>query len=461
MKRTLLALCTLALAAAPVLAGPVYLPAAINQTEGAYTQVTELWATNPDTAIQGFVVRYISGTANGTIRVAGDETGPYYLAPGESKRFTNLVPAGFRGLLELDGATMLRFSGALTTRNLNGTKVAESEVPVLDQVEIAPAGSTILLQGWERSGSTLTSSLGVVNLAHTAAQCTITIRLKDGLLAVQNVPINLQPLTQVQFDDALAVLGLTNVAEGARSEVSCNQSFWSYLTTRNNQTGEVEFIEASTRIGGSTLVEPVGTTPDPGPDPGPDPNPPPGDSVVFTRNGEIVRYPTNNNGLSNFRVNMPFSGNREFRKVTVDFDFHIGTWDRTNTTGFHCIFWLNNGSSWSNMFGYVNTRGVRNLTVFQVNATGGGRQEQASGGSPQPGGNYHMHYEYDLEEGTVFYRITTAGGSNVVSRGYGLRGQTFSTSRFFIKFGYQHAEEGPEAYTPGWTFSNLEAVFIP
>ena len=461
MKRTLLALCTLALAAAPVLAGPVYLPAAINQTEGAYTQVTELWATNPDTAIQGFVVRYISGTANGTIRVAGDETGPYYLAPGESKRFTNLVPAGFRGLLELDGATMLRFSGALTTRNLNGTKVAEAEVPVLDQVEIAPAGSTVLLQGWERSGSTLTSSLGVVNLAHTAAQCTITIRLKDGLLAVQNVPINLQPLTQVQFDDALAVLGLTNVAEGARSEVSCNQSFWSYLTTRNNQTGEVEFIEASTRIGGSTLVEPVGTTPDPGPDPGPDPNPPPGDSVVFTRNGEIVRYPTNNNGLSNFRVNMPFSGNREFRKVTVDFDFHIGTWDRTNTTGFHCIFWLNNGSSWNNMFGYVNTRGSRNMTVFQVNATGAGWMEQASGGSPQPGGNYHMRYEYDLDEDTVFYRITGGGGNTVVTRAYNIRGTTFSTARFFIEFGYQHASEGPEAYTPGWTFSNLRAVFIP
>ena len=70
---------------------------------------------------------------------------------------------------------------------------------------------------------------------------------------------HLQPLTQVQFDDALAVLGLTNVTEGARSEVSCDQNFWSYLTTRNNQTGEVEFIEASTRVGGSTLVEPVGT----------------------------------------------------------------------------------------------------------------------------------------------------------------------------------------------------------
>ena len=53
MKRTLLALCTLALAAAPVLAGPVYLPGAIHVTDGAYVRSTELWVTNPDTAVRG------------------------------------------------------------------------------------------------------------------------------------------------------------------------------------------------------------------------------------------------------------------------------------------------------------------------------------------------------------------------------------------------------------------------
>ena len=73
MKRTLLALCSLALAAAPVLAGPVYLPGASHVTDGAYVRSTELWVTNPDTAVQGFVVRFLSGNTNGTLRVAGDE----------------------------------------------------------------------------------------------------------------------------------------------------------------------------------------------------------------------------------------------------------------------------------------------------------------------------------------------------------------------------------------------------
>ena len=459
MKRALLALCTLAFAAAPVLAGPVYLPGAINETDGAYVRATELWVTNPDTAIQGFVVRYIAATADGTVRSAGDETGPYYIAPGETKRYTNLVPAGFRGMLELDGAPLLQFSGTLTVRNQNGTKVAEADVPVLDQRALFVAGSSVALQGWERAGSTVTTNLGIVNLSHSVASCSVTVRQKDGLLVVQNVPITLQPLTSVQFDDALAILGISNAAEGGRSQVACNQGFFTYLSTYNDQTGEVEFIEAAKTIAGSTLTEPTGPAPGPGPDP--DPDPPPGNATVFTRNGEIVRYPTNNNGLHNYRVSMPFGGSRTFRKVVVDFDFHVGNWDPRNSSGFHCVFWLNNGSSWNNMFGYVNLRGTRGLTVFQVNATGGGWQETNQNGSPQPGGNYHMHYEYDLDEDTVFYRITHAGGGTVTTKAYSLRGATFSTSSFFIEFGYQHAAEGPEAYTPGWTFSDLQASFIP
>jgi len=452
MKRTLLALCTLSLIAAPVAAGPVYLPGAIHETDGAYLRATELWVTNPDTVVQGFVVRYLAAATNGTVRSDGDETGPYYLAPGESKRFTNLVPNGFRGMLELDGALMLQFNGALTVRNANGAQVGEAEVPVLTQADLALAGSALTLQGWERAGSTLTTNLGMVNLAHNAAHCTVAIRQRDGLLIIQNVPINLAPLSMLQFDDALAIVGQTTVPEGARAEVSCDQNFWAYTSTYNDQTGDVEFIEPSVALASSTLTKPVGTDPDP--------EPPPGNAVVFTRSGEIVRYPTSNSGLSNYRVNMPFGGSRQFRKLELDFDFHIGNWDPRNSNGFHCIFWLNNGQSWSNMFGYVNTRGTQNRTVFQVNATGHGQQETATGGSPQPGGDYHMHYEYDLNEDRVFFRITNGGGT-VVTKEYGLQGTTFSTSNFFIELGYQYASEGPEAYTPGWTFSNLRAVFIP
>src|SRR5688572_6001045 len=76
MKRTLLTVCGLALAAAPLAAGTVYVPVAINETEGAYKRTTEVWATNPDAAIQGFVIRRLASSTNGTTRVSGDEIGP-------------------------------------------------------------------------------------------------------------------------------------------------------------------------------------------------------------------------------------------------------------------------------------------------------------------------------------------------------------------------------------------------
>src|SRR6188768_267600 len=112
----------LLVAAAPLAAGPIYLPVALYEVDGAYVRATEVWVTNPDAMIQGFVVRYLPTHNDGTVRTPGDERGPYYLLPGESRRFTNLVPAAFRGMLEFDGAPMLQFNAALTTRTQAGTK---------------------------------------------------------------------------------------------------------------------------------------------------------------------------------------------------------------------------------------------------------------------------------------------------------------------------------------------------
>ena len=82
---------------------------------------------------------------------------------------------------------------------------------------------------------------------------------------------------------------------GGALEVSCDQGFLSYLSTCNDQTGEVEFIEALTTVAGSTLIEPVGTVPPPGPVRIRSRRP--ATPLVFTRSGEIVRYPSTNNGL--------------------------------------------------------------------------------------------------------------------------------------------------------------------
>jgi len=461
MKKFLQVMCGLALAAAPLAAvGPVYVPTAINEVDGAYQRVTEVWVTNPDSAIQGFVMRRIGTGADGTGRTPGDELGPFYLNPGESRRFTTLVPVGFRGMLELDGASVLRFTGVLTTRTLQGVKVNESELPVLSHHELYPTNDVAVLQGLERLGATKTTNLGFANLGHADTTCAMTLRQKDGLLIIQNVAFNVQALSMMQFDDAFGILGLPVVPEGARAEVTCGQQFFAWYSTYNDLTGEVKFVEPSSSIAKSVLVEPA-PGPGPGPDPDPDPDPEPGDAVVFQRNGTFVTFPNNRWGIHNFRINMPFGGSREFRKVVLDFDFHVGRWDGQLPGGFHCIFWLNNGQSWGNMFGYVNSRGNKGKTVFQVNATGGGHQETNQSGGVEQNSNYHMRYEYDKTTRQVFYRITHAGGGTVATKSYSLQGGSpFSTNSFFIELGAQRAE-GPESYTPQWSFSNLKTVFHP
>jgi hypothetical protein len=284
------------------------------------------------------------------------------------------------------------------------------------------------------------------------------LRRKDGLLIIQNVALTVQGLSMVQFDDAFGILGLPVVPEGARAEVTCGQKFFAWFSSYDDLTGDVNFVGPSSSIFNSALVEPQ---PGPGPDPDPDPDPEPGDAVVFERNGPFVSFPTSRWSVHNFRVNMPFGGSREFRKVVLDFDFHVGRWDPQLPGGFHCIFWLNNGHNWSNMFGYVNSRGNKGKTVFQVNATGGGHQETTQSQGVEQNTNYHMRYVYDKTTREVSYRITHAGGGTVASKAYNLQGGSpFSTSSFFSEFGAQRAE-GPESYTPQWNFSNMKAVFHP
>ncbi len=451
MKRLLLAACSLALAAAPAFAGPVYLPVAINEVDGIYQHVTELWATNDDDVVQGFVIRYLTSVTDGTTREEGDEIGPYYLLPRESRRFTNLIPPGFRGMLELDGSATMQFSAELTSRLVQtGQKVAEASLPVLGSQQLGAAGDTLFVQGWERVAATYTTNFGLVNFGHAQANCSVAVRHKDGLLILQGATIVLPALSHVQFDDALGLLGLSNVVEGAHAEVTCDQMFWSYISAYDDRNGAVALVGPSVSVADSSLTEP--TT---GPPP---PPPPPTGSVVFERLGQVIRYPQNCCGTSNYRVNMPFGGSRTFRKVTVDFDLYVPGFDTHNPSGFHCLFWLNNGQSWNNMFGYVNSRGTQGRTVFQVNATGYGWQETTQYGGISPGNTYHVHYEYDTIEQKVWYEITR-NGARVVGREYGLDVDEFTTNNFFIELGYQYAPEGPEAYTPGWTFSNLRSVF--
>ncbi len=99
---------------APAFAGMLYVPIAVNTTDGDVTSRTELWVTNPsDSDLAGFFATFIPALADGTVREG--EPPSYFVAPGESVRFGDLVPQGAVGMLEIEGSPGLVVSARLVS----------------------------------------------------------------------------------------------------------------------------------------------------------------------------------------------------------------------------------------------------------------------------------------------------------------------------------------------------------
>jgi len=453
LRTAIVALASLALVA-PAWAGMLYVPIAVNQTDGDLTRRTELWVTNPsETDVLGFFATFIPALADGTAREG--EPPVYWVSPGASVRFGDLVPQGGRGMLEIEGSPGLVVSARLVTDVSGFAEEPEAvELPVLGSGNILAAGASAWLQGFERVDDSRYSNVGLVNLGHASMTCALDLRHADGLLIVQNINLAMPPLSMVQFDDAFSLLPVSFVPEGARMRVTCDQPFWTFMSLYDDRTGGKQLIEPSLTPEDSTLQKPSGTG-EPPPDGEPPPPPEDPDGVLFTLPGQFLNCGPNN---TNWRFNMPFGGSKTFRKVILDFDVRTAGWDSHNANGYHCIFWLNNGSAWANMMGYLNALGTRNLTRLEVNAGGEIRANKAPG--LQTNTSYHVRYEYDTVAKSIEYKVTSGGGVRVQAS-YGTSLKQINTSGMFIEFGTQLAPEGPEAKTYNWKFSNFQAQFIP
>jgi len=439
---------------APAWAGMLYVPIAINLNEDGITRRTEVWISNPsDSDLGGFFSTFIPALADGTAREG--EPPAYFVAPGESVRFTDLVPAGGAGMLEIEGSPGLVVSARLVTEVAGFNEDPEPvELPVLGSGNILPAGHRAWLQGMERLDDYRYSNFGIVNLGQSTMNCSLDVRQASGLLIIQNVNIPMPPLSMVQYKDAFQLLPLPYVPTGARLSVTCDQPYWTFFSLYDARTGAKQLIEPSMTPEDSTLQKPSGGGSDDDPPP-PPPPPAEGNATVFTLPGQFLNCGPNN---TNWRFNMPFGGSKQFKKIILDFDVRTAGWDSSNSNGYHCVFWLNNGNAWADMMGYLNTLGTRNLMRLEVNA--GGEIRQNKGPGMQTNSSYHVNYVFDTNARQVSYKVTTGGGTRVQAS-YGNSLNKINTGSMFIEFGTQLAPEGPEAKTYNWKFSNFQAQFIP
>lgn len=417
----------------PAWAAKVYVPYAVNQEDRGASQRTELLLTNGQPSLaQRVSYRLLTDDRSST----GSAAKSVDLAGGKSLRVAAPVAFGGRGLLEIDAPAGVAVSARLIVTRPGADPVV-SQVPVLDARSAFVNGARVALQGLSRIEGVNKTALGVVNLGGKSARCEISVTDAEGNEALQgSVEFSLAPRVQGFQEDLFNLFGAETPAE-AVATVSCSEKFWAYAVVSDEATGAAQFVQPAFH----SVVESVSAEA----------------STIFQLPGE---YLVSSNQNHNWQYNMFFPASLRFRQVKLDFDVYVGNWDSRKPTGTHCLFWLNQGTPWYNMFGYLNSLGTRNLTRLKVNY-GGDDVKGDNGPGVRPGNNYHVYYIYDGINRKVSYRLSTPAGATLTTRTFSRTQASFTTNYHRIQFGTQIAPEGPEAKTYGWKFSNFRAEYIP
>ena len=257
MQRSKLAVCLLlALLAAPAFAGTVYVPYAADVTVGGQQYETWIWASNDYPDILGLAEYYfIPSFQDGTVRQI--DPVEVWLNPGESRVF-DLGGGGVRGMLEIEASAEVYLQARLVPAGGTPAEGQGVALPIVSSDNVVPAGETVQLLGWEREadGALASSNFGLLNLGHSATDCSVDVYKNTGEVVIANVVLTFNALSHNQFDNVLSILGETEAREW-RLAVSCDQPFFPYLSILYPETGRLTFVEGAAS-GKSQLDRPGG-----------------------------------------------------------------------------------------------------------------------------------------------------------------------------------------------------------
>ena len=442
------------LAAAPrAEAGAVYVPIASNQVIDGIRYQTQVWITNTGTGTGTFSTVFIPTVADGTNRNGVDPI-PVNVPPGGTFFLRSTGPDGGRGLYEVTADPDMVVTARLVSILPSGEERLGATVPVLSAEDVLQPNETGHLVGVVRDQETV-ANLGVVNLGSTETTCTLQAFQLNAQQIADTAEVTLNPLTQVQFDDVLGLVGVGSIAD-SRFAVSCDDSFYAYSTLINVDTGDTTFIAPSTAATGE--IQP----PDTGP-PAPAPGACPANAECFNVPGTI-HSPTRNNLVK--RVSLPVPQG-SYRVVRLQLEVTLANWAQGNTSGLHSLFWFVRNRN-RDMIGFVATWGPRTNGVLLRHGFDEPQHEKERIVRPlalQPGQTYHFTYVYDTEQDFVEL-VVRQGGANgtVVSRiGGGRPDVNRVTSSpgdlFHVDFGFTGSNP-KEPPTLGWVYKNLNVEFI-
>jgi hypothetical protein len=442
-----------ALAASPAFAGTVYVPILADNGLDGTDYVTRIWLTNEGNGPQTVETLFLPNLTDGTKdRESGKKVEKTTVRAGDTVVIE--VKKG-SGLLEIttggNDPGALAISAELRNSKQSGAKETHSVVPVMSSANVAAAGETLTLQGLRRTEGGVYTNLVLVNLGHDGAQCSVKALKASGQQLASTALLSLVPLSQVQYSDALRLLGELQIKD-VHAQIQCDQPFFAYLGLYENKGGEALLIEPSA-TGDSELARPGDGAPSvPG-------------ALVFSKSGTF-HTPTPGNATAVF--NIPVPKNHTYSKVVVDVEIFNGGWS-SKPAGFHNLLWLHRGAccwpKWpDNVFGLVEARGPGLNRVAVKTNVNLGAHEQLNFFRVVPlleGNTYQFHYEYDGAGRAI--RFVISQGGQVVGQGSNSATansvQTDGSGFFMIYFGHEPSEFDEPTY--GWKYQNLRVEFFP
>jgi hypothetical protein len=272
----------------------------------------------------------------------------------------------------------------------------------------------------------------------------------NGAVLATAVPFSIPAVSSQMLTDLFGGASPMYVPANSWAKIVCNQTFWAFGVRLDAVAGKAKALLPVDALDQSALVK-GGTPPIP-----------PGATLLLERTGTFLEYPdTTNPPFHNVRY--PFNGGGVvFKRVTVEFDVYVHRWDPSPKKA-HCLMWLNSGTGWGGMMGYMNAIEGNGVMRFSVNYNISKAQDKSP--ITQLGRWYRVSYWLDTHVGTrtVGYQLFNSTATGQVGSVFN-SGVSFTHNRTsiplaysFIELGYQKSD-GPEAKTPGWKWANMRIL---
>ncbi|HEY7216710.1 MAG TPA: hypothetical protein VIC28_18960 [Thermoanaerobaculia bacterium] len=437
--------------AAAAFAGTVYVPVPDPVGSTGSSHALQVWVTNSGTAQRSYTATYLAVDTDGTKRSTKAAETP--VQAGRTSLLGNIGAKGQVGLLEIDSSAEISMEARLTNTSPTG-QITQSLVPTISSDNLFAAGEAAILQGLGRDGTRGDlSSIGIVNLAQQASQCTVKVFRAEGTQIGGTVTLAFKPLSLRYFADSFGLLGLVNLAD-ARFQISCSQPFYAYANIFLKASSQLVFV-APSATGASTLTVPGGGGTSP---------PPAAGSVVYSIPG---LFHTATTAKPKEQRSIVLERDLSLKRMVIEMDFIPGPWNLTKVPGNHGLIWLYRDKFRSNTIANVNAFSPPKLTLkaaqnIDLPATYSSLKE--AGVPWVEGQRYHVKYTYDAEHGTVSV-VLSSGGATVTSFSFEATATnhvlTVPAKGLTVDFGHYANQEGPEVAAYGWRYYDFRVEMVP